>query len=498
VQQYIFKSFQSFTIRHLSSLILVFVLPGILAPSLAAQTWQLVWSDEFNGPANTSPSPQKWAMNTGGGGWGNQELETYSNSTANVYQDGNGNLVIRAMQTAGEYTSGRLTTQYTMQASYGRVEARIKLPTGQGVWPSFWMLGSNCPTVGWPQCGEIDIMENLGSQPAYIHSTIHGPGFQTGIGTAYELSSGQFSDDFHIFGIVWSPNSIQFQVDSVTYATMTPASLPLGANWVFNQPFFLILNLAVGGTWPGYPDATTLFPQSMLVDYVRYYRDTSEPVINPGEILDAASLTANFAPGSIIALSGTGLSSGTSTNLLTTNLPVTYEGTSVLVGGHAAALASVSPTLILAQVPWETPTGTPVNVQIVRNGTGSNTESITLSSSAPSVFLQSGVAELWCLTGMPQAGATCTMLGDGFGPLVTALQDGYPAPSNGDKLQVSCLLSIANINATVSYCGADPGVPADRLDFVYPTDVPRTSANVNAVLTIGTQSVSFPVPSPAQ
>jgi uncharacterized protein (TIGR03437 family) len=477
--------------------------------SLAAQNWQLVWSDEFNGQPNTSPSSQKWAMDTGAGGWGNQELETYSNSLNNVYQDGNGNLAIRALATpGGGYTSGRLTTQYAMAASYGRVEARIQIPTGQGIWPSFWMLGNNISTVGWPQCGEIDIMENLGNQPSYIHSTIHGPGYQNGIGAANFLPSGQFSSDFHIFGVVWSPDSIQFQMDSVTYATMTPASLPAGTSWVFNQPFFLILNLAVGGTWSGYPDATTVFPQTMLVDYVRYYRDTSQPVINPGEVLDSVSLTKAVAPGSIIALSGTGFSSVASTNLLTDSLPTTFVGASVLVNKTAAALVSVSPTLILAQLPWETPTGSPIDIQVIRNGLASNTESLTLSDVAPSFFVQSGVVAPICYSGTPETGATCTIFGDGFGPLGTPLQDGFPGPANGDQLQATCHLEIANISATVSYCGVAPGLFVNRLDFVYPPGVPLTPATADAVLTISipgrrlgstapvNQPLSFQLPSP--
>lgn len=460
--------------------------------AVQAQTWQLVWSDEFNGPANTSPSSQKWAIDTGAGGWGNQELETYSNSTDNVYQDGNGNLVIKAMRSAsGGYTSGRLTTQYAMAASYGRVEARIKLPTGKGIWPSFWMLGSNISTAGWPQCGEIDIMENLGDQASYVHSTIHGPGFQNGIGVANQLASGQFSSDFHVFGVVWSPDTIQFQVDSVTYATMTPSSLPAGSNWVFNQPFFLLLNVAVGGTWSGYPDSSTVFPQAMLVDYVRYYRDISKPVINPGEVLDSVSLTKTMAPGSVLALSGTGLSANSSTNLLTTNLPTVFEGTSVLVDRKAAALVSVSPTLILAQIPWGTLTGSPVNVQVVRDGNASNAETVTLSKVAPSVMLQNGAAATWCTTGAPQPGAACTIFGDGFGPLSSPLQDGYPS-AKGDAVQAACHLRIGSADATVSYCGIAPGLFVNRVDFVYPAGV--KGATVSAVLTVGSQSTSFSMP----
>jgi uncharacterized protein (TIGR03437 family) len=478
-----------------SSLLLAIAL--LIPVSLSGQTWQLVWSDEFNGAANSSPSSQNWAFHTGGGGWGNQELETYTSSTNNVYQDGNGNLVIRAMFTPGVgYTSGRLTTQNTMLASYGRVEARIKLPTGKGVWPSFWMLGNTISKVGWPECGEIDIMENIGDQPGMVHSTIHGPGYQNGIGVSNSLPSTSFSSDFHVFGVVWSPNSVQFQVDSVTYATMTPASLPAGAAWVFNQPFFLLLNVAVGGTWSGYPDSTTVFPQSMLVDYVRYYRDTSVPAINPGQVLNSSTFTSLVAPGSVVAISGTGFSQATSTNLLTTRLPTSFVGTSLMVDDKPAALISVSPTLILAQVPWDTAKDKPVGVQVIRNGYGSNTETINVTGSTPSVLLQNGVATTWCLSGAPKAGTTCTVFGDGFGPLVTPLQNGYPAPANGDPLQATCQLSIRGINAKVSYCGLAPGLFVNRLDFVYPSGVPRVPSTAAAILTIGSKSFSFQMPAP--
>jgi uncharacterized protein (TIGR03437 family) len=329
-----------------------------------------------------------------------------------------------------------------------------------------------------------------------IHSTIHGPGYPTGVGVSNTLASGQFSSNFHVFGVEWSPNSVQFQVDSITYATMTPASLPPGATWVFNQPFFVLLNVAVGGTWSGYPDATTVFPQSMLVDYVRYYRDTSMPVINPGQVLNSSTFTSLVAPGSVVALSGTGFSQSTSTNLLTTSLPTTFNGTSVLLDNKPAALVSVSPTLILAQVPWETSKGKPIGVQVIRNGQGSNTESINTTGSTPSVFLQNGVAAPWCLSGSPRAGTTCSIFGDGFGPLATPLQDGYPAPAGGDLLQTSCSLKIGNISAKVSYCGLAPGLFVNRLDFVYPAGVPSRPSTAAAVLTIGPQSFSFPLPSP--
>jgi beta-glucanase (GH16 family) len=152
------------------------------------------------------------------------------------------------------------------------VEARIKIPYGQGIWPAFWMLGADISAAGWPKCGEIDVMENIGKEPSIVHGTIHGPGYSGNGGISAPFSSpagSPFSADFHTYAIEWWPDKIAFSVDNTLYATVTPASLPKGTAWVYNQPFFLLLNLAVGGDWPGNPDATTMFPQTMLVDWVR-------------------------------------------------------------------------------------------------------------------------------------------------------------------------------------------------------------------------------------
>ncbi len=238
--------------------------------------WQLVWSDEFNGPDGSAADSSKWIMETGGGGWGNNELEYYTNRTDNAHIE-NGTLAIIAKQETFQnrnYTSARLKTQGLFTQRYGKFEARIKLPQGQGIWPAFWMLGDDFPTVGWPGCGEIDIMENIGREPSIVHGTIHGPGYSgnNGIGAAYSLPGGErFSDNFHVFALEWEPQAIRWYVDGVLYQTRTPVDLPSGTRWVFDHPFFLILNLAVGGTWPGSPDSTTVFPQKMLVDYVRVY-----------------------------------------------------------------------------------------------------------------------------------------------------------------------------------------------------------------------------------
>ncbi len=182
----------------------------------------------------------------------------------------------RSPQPGGQYTSARLKTLGLAAFTYGRIEARIKLPFGQGIWPAFWMLGVDLGTAGWPRCGEIDIMENIGKEPATVHGTIHGPGYSgaNGIGAPYALAEGRFADEFHLFAVQWQPGSIEFSVDRSTFKRITHADLPQGTAWVYDHPFFLLLNLAVGGNWPGYPDATTQFPQRMTVDYVRVYSRT--------------------------------------------------------------------------------------------------------------------------------------------------------------------------------------------------------------------------------
>ena len=244
-------------------------------------TWVLTWSDEFNGADGSSPDSSKWAFDLGGNGWGNNELETYTSRPQNAQIQG-GNLVITAFQEdyIGEdgilrpYTSARIKTQGKFSQQYGRFEARIKLPAGKGIWPAFWLLGENIDTVSWPTCGELDIMENIGNHPNTVYSTVHGPtsnGSAYRIGTTYDLSHGAFSDDFHIFAMEWDPNALRFYVDGNLYSTLTPGNLPEGYVWVFDHPFFIILNVAVGGVWAGSPDASTFFPQSMLVDYVRVY-----------------------------------------------------------------------------------------------------------------------------------------------------------------------------------------------------------------------------------
>ena len=244
--------------------------------------WALVWNDEFNGPNGSAVDASKWVSESGGNGWGNQELEYYTTRTDNAYQQ-DGNLIIKVREekytgadgVSRNYTSGRLKTQGKFSQKYGRFEARIKIPYGQGIWPAFWMLGADIEKKSWPKCGEIDIMENIGKEPGIVHGTIHGPGYSgaNGIGAPLSLPPGQrFADDFHIYAVEWEQKVIRFYVDDHLYQTRTPANLPPGAKWVYQHPFFVLLNVAVGGGWPGSPDASTTFPQTMLVDYVRVYR----------------------------------------------------------------------------------------------------------------------------------------------------------------------------------------------------------------------------------
>ena len=253
-------------------------LVAVLAAPLAAQEkWRLMWHDEFDGPAGAPPDPALWIPESGTHGWGNHEMEHYTKLPENASLDGEGHLVIMALaKPNGVYTSARLKTQGLFNATYGKIEARMQIPYGQGMWPAFWMMGTDFVDKGWPACGEIDIMENIGKEPFSIHGTVHGPGYSGagGIGATATLTTGrQVADDFHVFGVIWEEDSIQFLLDGEPYFHVTPSNLPAGAHWVYDHPFYLLLNLAVGGDWPGPPDRTTEFPQRLVVDYVRVYAD---------------------------------------------------------------------------------------------------------------------------------------------------------------------------------------------------------------------------------
>jgi len=242
---------------------------------LDQRNWQLVWSDEFNDPAGVLPDASKWTFDIGTGqnGWGNQELQYYTNNPANVSTDGEGNLVITAIRSGNSFTSARIKTQGLFARQYGRFEARLKTPYGPGLWPAFWMLGENIETSPWPQCGEIDIMELRGQEPHKIHGTIHGPGYSGGnpVTKSHALINSRFDIDYHIYSVEWDENKIDFFVDDYLYQRITRSDVP--GEWVYDQPFFILLNVAVGGNYVGFPTSQTPFPQKMIIDYVRVYKE---------------------------------------------------------------------------------------------------------------------------------------------------------------------------------------------------------------------------------
>ncbi len=248
----------------------------------------LKFDDEFNG---STINPANWTYDLGGGGWGNNELETYTTANASIQTVADGNstascLVITAQKdSSGNWTSSRLLTKGLQSFTYGKVEARMKLPYGNGMWPAFWMLGSNLDTVGWPACGETDIMEMIGGSgtsatsdsllsDSKVYGTIHWLNNGNNLPASYQpeqytLSSGKFADAFHTFGVIWTSASITYYIDGVPTGSVTPDAT---TGTTFQQPFFLILNLAVGGTWPGNPTSTTVSPQTLDVDWVRVYQ----------------------------------------------------------------------------------------------------------------------------------------------------------------------------------------------------------------------------------
>jgi len=263
------------------------------ALNIASET--LVWSDEFTNSTgvNAQPNPAVWTYDTGNSGFGNHELEDYcawgsaatpcSAASPNAYVGTDGYLHIVAQQTSsGVYTSARMKTQGLFSFQYGRIEFRAQVPEAQGFWPAAWLLGNNISTVNWPACGEMDVLErvNAAKTPDWNEGSVHGTGFtgSSGLGTIYNFPGGQTAAGWHTYGLIWSPGSVAYYVDNplqpyVTYSN--PGSLTglAGAVWPFDagQGSFIILNLAVGGDWPGSPNAGTPFPSQMLVDYVRVY-----------------------------------------------------------------------------------------------------------------------------------------------------------------------------------------------------------------------------------
>ncbi|MCA9758767.1 MAG: glycoside hydrolase family 16 protein [Candidatus Eisenbacteria bacterium] len=241
-------------------------------------TWELSWSDDFEGAEGSLPDPANWRFDVGED-WGNAQLEYDTDRATNVSLDGTGNLRITAREESYQgrsYTSGRINSLELFDQAYGRFEARVRLPIGAGVWPAFWLLGANFLEVGWPDCGEIDVMEYRGQEPFLLHGSLHGPGYSGGSAVTSRYESGTSLDsDFHVYAIEWTPESISWYFDDALYQIVTPRDLPSGGRWVFDHPFFVILNVAVGGHFVGPPNDQTIFPQTMLVDYVRVYREKS-------------------------------------------------------------------------------------------------------------------------------------------------------------------------------------------------------------------------------
>jgi beta-glucanase (GH16 family) len=240
-----------------------------------APKWGLIWQDEFDGPASQALDPTRWGYDIGTD-WGNAQLEYDTSRPVNVALDGAGHLAIVARKETylGQpYTSARINTRGLFAQQQGRFEARIKLPSGQGVWPAFWMLGSNYNGKNWPDCGEIDIMENFGQDPSVVHGSLHGPGYSgsAALTGKYQLAQGRFDDGFHVFALEWTSDRITYFVDGSAYQSLQRSDIPSSGRWVFDHPFFILLNVAVGGGPAGPPSPATAFPQTMLVDYVRVY-----------------------------------------------------------------------------------------------------------------------------------------------------------------------------------------------------------------------------------
>jgi beta-glucanase (GH16 family) len=250
--------------------------------------WTPVWADEFSAPAGAGVDTTYWRYDTADGctqnncGWGNNEKQYYRASPDNIAHTGDGYLTIVARVASDSlscyygrcrYTSAKITTRDKVSVQPGRVEARIKLAEGQGLWPAFWLLGTNIGTVGWPTSGELDILENKGSQPNATSSAVHGPGYSGN--TPFAHVQPATATDFHVYAVEWDSSAIRFFVDDRVHYTVTRAAVQQHGAWVFDQPFYLILNQAVGGHFDGDPKSDAIFPASMMIDYVRVYKRTA-------------------------------------------------------------------------------------------------------------------------------------------------------------------------------------------------------------------------------
>ena len=260
--------------RPVAFLTLVSLLGALGCSSEPDGPWVLAWEDDFSGTAGALPNQSNWRFDVGTD-WGNAQLEYDTDRASNASLDGAGHLAITARQESykgSAYTSARLTTQGKQEFKYGRFEARIKMPSGRGIWPAFWLLGANEDVVGWPKAGEIDIMEYRGQEPSIVNGTLHGPGY-SGINAftrRFTLDGARFDSDYHDFTVEWDEDQVKWKVDGHLYHEMKRSYVP--GEWVFDHPFYIILNVAVGGGYVGSPDGSTTFPQSMLVDWVRVYR----------------------------------------------------------------------------------------------------------------------------------------------------------------------------------------------------------------------------------
>ena len=396
----------------------------ILAGVASAQTWTLSWSDEFNGAANSPIDSTKWQFDTGILNV-NNEVEYYCSpgsstppcdpSNPNAYIDGNGNLVIQAIRistsvapNSGSWTSARLNTGNNLASfTYGRIESNMQLPTGPGLWPAFWALGTDISSTNWPACGETDYMENVpasgGLGPGIIKSTIHGPGYSgsNGLGQTYSFPNGGQVSDFHTYGGIWSANMVQFYVDdpSNIFFIRTAADIPQGDAWPFNASFFLLLNLAVGGTgsWPGPPDSTTPSPALMRVNYVRAYT------------------ASNVAPPTMTGVSPivvkAGATTGNSSTLhpsLTTGTGYVYFSCSTTAPKASCAISTTDPlNTYVVNSSAAAPESVTVSVSTAANTSRSSAVSLPsvpkLSGSLPFVSLLSVTTALLLLIVMTSA-----------------------------------------------------------------------------------------------
>jgi beta-glucanase (GH16 family) len=320
----------------------------VSAVPVHAQTWNLVWSDEMNAANNTPPDSTKWVYDVPTAGSSNSELETYcgqagagqtgicANWLQNAHHDGAGNLVISARLVSGQWTSARLNSSSKFTPTYGKIEARIKLPFANGLWPAFWLLGANIGSVGWPGCGEEDIMENVPQLGAStIRSSLHGNGYSGANSLHADFtfpSGGRVDTAYHVYGMIWSANQVQYYVDGTTFATFTPASMPAGGTWAFNgHPFFMLLNLAVGGNWPTPPDGSTPNPANMYVDYVRVYQASAAPTPTPAPA--GAGTIVNKNSGKCVDAAGASTANGTAVQQYTCNSTSAQAWTRVATSG---------------------------------------------------------------------------------------------------------------------------------------------------------------------